>query len=256
MPEHDLFRTLLSKSRETKRFSQRESSVWISNGSYERYNNAFSPLLEGQTISETIAGKPTEKILVLDLMGYGEAFTKQSIPLCKSFPFDNALAVALSDPRPWWLKRLSALKNIDLISGDILLKNTWRQISGWLDEKGSPNKFSVIFCRPGAGWAAIPNNFNVYYYLLQNLWERLAVEGLIITELPSYIDVKAVKEWVDQTKANNNIEASHIPDPVYNLGGKLKILKTGSNLVKLPTIQDVPPPTNTSLYDLALFNNK
>ena len=80
------------------------------------------------------AGLPTN---VLDLMGGDPSFMRD-LQKQTNHGIDRGLSTGLADDRTAALRDSDKKLNIDVLNGDLMSKNTWRQIDSWQKENGVP----------------------------------------------------------------------------------------------------------------------
>lgn len=123
-PEPNNSESRIAKARQRARdVAEVEPDVWAIYGSsasdYERSLNVHS-------LDDVIARRREQQlpVNVLDFMGDGQVLSDLDI--------DNGLAVTLSDIRSGQRKREDRQASIHLVAGDILDKDTWREMEDWL----------------------------------------------------------------------------------------------------------------------------
>lgn len=187
--------------------------------------------------------KEGRKAYVLDLMGGGGVLRK--------LPIGGGLAITLGDGREHQLKKQDTAKNIELITGDILSKRTWKYTQEWLKEKRLEG-FDLILCRPAGGWSGIPVGEDIYYALLNNTWHSLSPQdGMLLIGLPNFLlpvegyEYKGdwihllrvslkLPAWINQLKESGiDIQYKERSYPVQQIGS-LKLVKHPDSPLDLP----------------------
>lgn len=145
------------------------------------YEQSFRNLLDQLQIKSFSAhleqrrrdGKGT---FVLDIMGGDDSFLR-NLP-----DMDGGIAISFTDARDNGTKEEDAQKKIDIITGDIAKKTTWRKIKGELEIR-NVNKADLIVCRGVAGVLDVSQAH--YHRIFQSAWDLLSDDGgLLITQIP------------------------------------------------------------------------
>lgn len=169
------------------------------------YQKSFLGVLKGRSIQSLVrdAKAKTGKALVLDLMGYGDVLRK--------LPIDAGLAIALEDPRRTYDKNLDKEKNITLLEGNILKRNTWNKIDEWLHNKNAEVGFNLILCRPVRGLSYLTEQQKVHITLLQRLWKLLNSNGgRLITQIQDRLFPSLLMfDWINMLNQMKGIRADY-----------------------------------------------
>ena len=97
---------------------------------------------------------------------------------------DAGLAIGLIDPRTTTEQSADAQQHIEMITGNVLSKQTWRKVQEWLERYASAKAFDIILARPVAGSGTLPNEAEVYYFILNQMWRTLSPnEGRLLVEI-------------------------------------------------------------------------
>jgi len=85
--------------------------------------------------------------------------------------------------------------NRHLIAGDILAdrKKIWTEVDTMMTTYNFINGFDFITLRGAGGLVSLSDNPIVYHVLLQEMWKRLAVGGILVSEVP-YVSQNLIKE--------------------------------------------------------------
>lgn len=148
----------------------------------------------------------------MDFMGGGSCFDK--------LPIDKKLAVRLLDK----LRTLnedgkslyspppeSKVREVEVISGNVLSRKTWKKVFAWSEKETEGRGVDLILSRPVAGLAFITKSIDVYYFLIEKLWELLNKNGgTLYTQLPIGTDPELNKNiiaWVSSLEKIPDLEA-------------------------------------------------
>lgn len=136
-------------------------------------------------------------VRVIDFMGAGQAL--RDIP-----NLDFGIAVTLVDRRNEEIRRSDEQKNIMVIEGNLLTKETWDKISEALKKRGG-GLADVVMCRGLAGIDTIPREF--WASLFGRAYKLTDNHGLLITEAR---EIPGLSSWVEKVHQTGiNIKQSY-----------------------------------------------
>lgn len=208
-----------------------EGKPWAVRGSsLSSYAFDFSDVLDKPLAETLVEHKKGQDRWILDLMA-DETVVREVVDL----GYKGGLAVSLGFPP---LHRegssMPEVSTVGTINGDILVKDTWRQIRGWLDSQGA-HSFDVVISRPVGGTLLLTSSSEIHLMLLRRSWELLSSEGgLLLYQTPGFLNPN-VRKYYDLLK-DSGIQISYLRDD--SLGGLLqevKIVKTPDSPQKLPS---------------------
>lgn len=190
------------------------------------YDETFKEVLHGESSNNLLLSRRQHSgrgAVVLDIMGY--------MPL--GLMFDGGVGLALGDRRTMEEKESDNKRGVVIITGDVLEKGTWRKVSEWKTNRGIKG-FDLIYCRPQSGFKTIPQDPDVYFYLLQNAWNLLSSEGgMMLTQAP-YVFGNLLSEWQEQVNMTKGVYAETATWGDYI---ELKLIKNFNAPPLLPALQ-------------------
>lgn len=162
------FRRLLKVRHEARRIAIREADpkeeTWFAYGDIEKapYEVHFWDVLGDETLRSYVdeRRKPGQGFYALDLMGPGAVLRYLAI--------DGGLAVTLGDRRTKEEQDTDNKRDIEIITGDILSKPTWRKVKDWLINQKIVG-FDLVLCRPIGGFSTIPPKLGIHYFLISQI---------------------------------------------------------------------------------------
>lgn len=113
------------------------------------------------------------KLAALDVAGQGHGLLE-----LKDVGVASVTAITLVDKRNVLQRFLDTWRGLTLIEGDVTLGSTWSQVSG---------QFDFIICRP-AGGLMFFNYPEISLAVFAKMYQRLADNGLLVTEVPASLD--------------------------------------------------------------------
>ncbi len=142
----------------------------------DHYWNEFGQILspEYQSFDQLVTEirERRGRVVALDLAGTGKVLDEIGV--------DKGLGVSLTVP-----ENLSP-RHTDTLAGDILKRQTWRQIRNWLKENQETG-FDLVFCRPlGANFGIRSGRGGqVFASLFNRLWPQVNPGGIFLAQIGS-----------------------------------------------------------------------
>ncbi|MCL5011018.1 MAG: hypothetical protein M1127_02300, partial [Patescibacteria group bacterium] len=187
MEKKSTFEDVLKIRKGSRKIIRKGNEGWLYD--YTMPNGPFTYEVTFQNIIDEKWGdflqKQKEKqgsTAAMDFMGGGTCFM--------NLPVDKKLAVRLTDKGsdPFFqlsLQEKELLSKIDVITGDVLSKKTWKEVFVWVEKETAGRGFDLILSRPIGGLLHITFNLDVWYFLIENLWKSLNKNrGTLYTQLP------------------------------------------------------------------------
>lgn len=226
------------KSRRYATLCERGSGWGMLNSGFKSIASDFSPTLPSYQIlnpeySLRLYLKDnysSKKVVLLEMGGPGEQL---AIDISEFLSIDQSAGVTL----PIGLDRARYYENSktenwpdnhSIITGDMFLPKTKREISKWLNGK----KVDVLIERMGGGLDLLPDN-PVWLYKNLNHWYRLLNDnGVMFIEVPTFVESiqDQYSKWIDHLYKTEDI---------YNIeisckSGSLRIKKLAGACINLP----------------------
>jgi len=188
MKKESSFGQILEERKENKKTIKKGKENWLydytSPNTIWAYEKTFQNIID-QPWDEFLKEQKERHGLTaaMDFMGGGSCFNDLQW-------LDKKLAVRLLDNGPNSLFQLppqekERLLEVDVIAGDVLSKNTWKEISLWVEKETQGRGFDLILSRPIGGLLHITFNIDTWYFLIENLWSLLDNDGgALYTQLP------------------------------------------------------------------------
>ncbi|KKW10910.1 MAG: hypothetical protein UY49_C0011G0007 [Microgenomates group bacterium GW2011_GWC1_49_7] len=208
--------------RKSIRDSRAKSSQWKEEGDSWRYKNfgldsyleSFGSLVKKEEL------EAKQHAVGLDLMGQGQILRDLDI---------RGVGVTLVDPRNTTQVLDDRAHQRDIISGDVLARQTYKKIEKWLSD-GGLSGFNLVFIRPLGGTEALPKNHpELYFTLLSRIWKMMDSEAMLLTEVPTFIPKDVVQHFIDQCNTNG-VQAKFVQEETRLT---TSIRKAGENTLKV-----------------------
>lgn len=165
-------------------------AVWAVDGSgVNDYGYRFGPLfarefIDFKSLADEIKARIGRPPVVVDFMGGCEAIQGMECP---------GFGLRLSVPA-WIRSSMVGAENRSVIAGDILRQATWQE----LDEKMLSQGFDTIdvaFFSPVGGFKYLPNNPNIYWHLMNEIYKRVSKDQGMIFAQVSERSIPFVMQW-------------------------------------------------------------
>lgn len=219
---------------------QRLARPWqIFKSGYLRYNERFSSYGMGRryvNLSNFIENtfSPTSPITILELAGQGNliedlikilpAYISGGVYTTLGENPDNPYDSPTNHQKIWSISRNKEHPNT---TGNFLSHRFWARLNE-MREDVAPEGFGLAVCLLEGGWGLIPENYGLYYVLLNNLFNIMKVGGFIFLDLPPTLTDEMIFLWVEE------VNSSGIADIDIGLNNCMYITKLlDANLPKL-----------------------
>ncbi|PIY69922.1 hypothetical protein COY89_03895 [Candidatus Roizmanbacteria bacterium CG_4_10_14_0_8_um_filter_36_36] len=173
--------------------------------------------------------KCIKKVYALDLMS--------SPAMLSGLEIDGGVAIGLGDLSNTEFEKEMINKNIEYIYGNLLTRQPWNDIVGWL-KRNKAEGFDLITCRADmirAHIKYVPPNPTVYYDLLNRAWNLLDKKGgVLLVDIPKFVYTSGIHQnLIDQWLCRleeNQIEYKYVQNSA------LKLVKNANSPKYLPTL--------------------
>lgn len=223
----DLLAEMIQSRKESKQVVAEEKAqkgqgeVWnFDNEHLSAFDSFFSPV-SNKPISQLIKEYKSshQGTNIVNLMG--------GVQLLRDLKPTKGIAVRLADTRTDPEIKDDVGQGIYTITGDVLSKSLWKRI---------PNGQSFIFSMPEAALYLIPINENIYYFLLNEIWKKLADGGTMFIQAPSFVK-PWLDKWIPVLNNNSGMKVECAPSTSQNLDYlALKMAKLPGHPTNLPSL--------------------
>ncbi len=219
----DLISEIVQSRRDSKQsskgeFEQQETGkdYWaFDNEHLSDFENFFGPVLDKSIIQ-----------LVGEYRNRNQGINVLNLQLLRELSPTKGVAVRLTDTRKDQEKKEDIDKGIYVISGDVLTRSIWKKI---------PANQDFIFCMPQGALYSIPIDKNIYFFLVNEAWKKLAVNGTLLIQGPNF-----TKKWVDEWRThlkNQGIEIEYMLSTSRNIDYlALKMVRPSNAPTMLPPV--------------------
>lgn len=156
---------------------QSELLTGVYKSDVRNYDMTFNELLGRGGLAEVVRDRRKRNLpaVVLDVMS--------DPTVVRELQPDAGLAIGLTDTRDPAERAADNEHDIDMIVGNVLSKQTWRQVQQWLEQHAPAKVFDLILARPVAGISTLSNEPEVYYFILNQMWKTLSPnDGTLLAE--------------------------------------------------------------------------
>jgi len=211
MNKDSLFGTLLQVRKLNRDLSYQDE--WgLQDSSLESYLASFKDIITQDELVQII-DKNKGYQATLDLMGSGSAWEDTSV--------DAILGVTLSD-KDYSIDRRTVL------GGDVLSKKTWKRIRSYLNDKELEG-FNIITCRPEGGIHTLPDNKDLFGYLLSEAVSLLHEGGVLLTQLPGSLSHETSRlvsqQLVEDIEAKMGVSVYYQSSQSFGLPSKISAIR-------------------------------
>ncbi|MFA5933101.1 MAG: hypothetical protein WCV81_02420 [Microgenomates group bacterium] len=227
----DLLGELLKTQRETKKIALEEEAqrqggeeAWrFDNENLSQFESFFAPVLDKplyETISEYKSSHP-ESTYVMNIMG-GTQLLKELRPT-------KGIAVRLADNRTDQEKEEDTKRKISIITGKVLSNSLWKKI---------PSQQNFILSMPQGALYSLPISDDIYYFLINEMWKKLADNGTMLVQIPNFAK-PILSKWTPALNQNSAINADYAPSKSRNLDYlAFKMNRLKGSPINLPQLPD------------------